>query len=137
MENHPRIKTVLRLDQLEQCTKDGYYAKYKKSLQKTALERNLSLDTASGLTIGHFLAFTGLNRINLKNVALKIGKGWKLEGWKNPKLPRSYLEGVEAGFNNYFAGLSSEDLSDIDEFTVSRRKIKVTLGLKRDKNERM
>lgn len=130
MERYPRIKIVLRLEELEKCTGAGDYKKYKRMLKKTALQLDLSLDRNSGTSIGHFLAFTGLSKINLKDVALKIGRNWKLIGSGEVKRKGPFLEGVEDGFEEYFTDLGKNNEIDIDEFALTRKKIKATLGSK-------
>ena len=136
MERHPRIKTVLRLEELEKCTEAGDYQKYKRMLKKTALQQNLALDKNSGTSIGHFLAFTGLSKTNLKDVALKIGRNWKLIGSGEMKRKGPFLEGVEDGFEKYFTDLGENDEIYIDEFALTRQKIKATLGSKGRSYER-
>ncbi|MCJ1292511.1 hypothetical protein MMC34_004062 [Xylographa carneopallida] len=138
IETQPAIEQMLRLHGIEAASRQ---IEYNAHLKATALPMSLY----AGLTIGHFLAFIGLPRLNLELLALKMSWVWKFGGAANQEWKIAYLEGVQEGYRIHYRQQGSADpqppvnewvtegqggsnSADIDNFLVRRRRIQQILN---------
>ena len=138
LQARPELEKFLRLEGVERAKSSVSYNRY---IEKTALP----LNPAAGCSIGHFLAFTGLPRRYLENVALDIARVWRFRDRKIESQTQSYLEKVHTGYLEFFEELlpatgrrSLEECGGPlgltkhlgnDEFVVNRVAVERTLGL--------
>lgn len=115
----PDVSIVLQLPAIERSKNANEYRKN--------LAGNLNgVGEASGRVVGKFLAFTGLPKPSVDDVALKITRAWQLPGRTSLSRQRRYLEGVHYGLTQTEACLGSSEVPmESDEFLARRRHIDV------------
>ena len=94
LAQNPALKAALRLDGFRACSSSGTYSR---QIWKT----KLPLSRSVGVTIGHFLAFTGLPRAHLDYVAMKFARKWQFLGTTSKPRKDSFLAGAHKGFRKF------------------------------------